>query len=407
MADSISGYFKEIAAATNNHQELWAKDLYGPILLVNSQTRQIYANVPDANGEFKFAGNIYSGTLPREINIANTAVTWNGIRWAMVMLPLPDNKPDRISLLAHELFHVSQPSLGFELYNYENNHLDRRDGRVFLRLELAALTKALQTPVQSERKSHIANALTFRKQRNLLFPGSDTTENLLELNEGLAEYTGAMIGGGGEAQLVEHFTRGVNTFLNNPTFVRSFAYQTTPIYGFLLQSSKKGWNHEITVRTNLAEYFAGAFGISLPVDISKTVEDILPQYKGELIKKEENARMEKANARIAEYKLKFITLPHTELRFEKMNVSFDPRNIVPVEDKGSVYPSIRVSDNWGILTVENGALMSTNWDKIAVALPTKTDGRKISGDGWVLELNEGYILQKNMSTGNYELMRRK
>lgn len=54
-----------------------------------------------------------------------------------------------------------------------------------------------------------------------------------------------------------------------------------------------------------------------------------------------------------------------------MNVSFDPRNIIPVEDKGTVYPQIRVTDNWGILEVTKGALMSPNWDKISVSSPVK------------------------------------
>ncbi len=59
----------------------------------------------------------------------------------MIMLPLPENKQKRIGLLAHESFHRIQPLLGFELNNTENNHLDQRDGRMYLRLELEALKK--------------------------------------------------------------------------------------------------------------------------------------------------------------------------------------------------------------------------------------------------------------------------
>lgn len=404
--DSIATYFNEIKVEANKHQQMWATDLYGPMLLVNPNSRQLFANFSDTAGILKQDGKIYSGILPNEINIANTAINWNGRRWAMIMLPLPVNKQDRINLLAHELFHVSQPSLGFQLFNTENNHIDQKDGRIYLRLELEALKKIIQTTNEIERKTHLTNALTFRKYRYSLYPGADTTENLLELNEGLAEYTGSVISGRNEKQSIEHFMQSINSFLSNPTFVRSFAYQTIPIYGYLLDNTKKGWNREITIKTNLTDYFIKVFDISLPNDLKKTTDLILNQYNGEVIISEEKTREEKTKKLIAEYKSKFITQPHFELVFEQMNVSFDPRNIMPIEDKGTVYPNIRVTDNWGILTVENGALMSSNWDKISVTIPVKNENKNISGDGWTLELKDGYSVTKNENTGNYKLTKK-
>lgn len=404
--DSIATYFNEIKIEANKHQRLWGKDLYGPMLLVNPNSRQLFANFSDTAGILKQNSKIYSGILPSEINIANTAVNWNSRRWAMVMLPLPINKQDRINLLAHELFHVSQPSLGFKLFNTENNHLDQKDGRIYLRLELEALKKALQTSNKIERKTHLTNALTFRKYRYSLYPGADTTENLLELNEGIAEYTGSIISGRNRKQSSEHFVQSINSFLSNPTFVRSFAYQTIPIFGYLLDNTKKGWNREITIKTNLTDYLIKAFDITLPNDLRKTTDLILNQYNGKAIISEEKTREEKTKKLIAEYKSKFITQPHFELVFEQMNVSFDPRNIMPIEDKGTVYPTIRVTDNWGILTVENGALMSSNWDKILVTIPIKMENKIISGDGWTLERNDGYSVTKDEITGNYKLTKK-
>jgi hypothetical protein len=264
----------------------------------------------------------------------------------------------------------------------------------------------MQATNKIELKTHLTNALTFRKYRYSLYPGADTTENLLELNEGLAEYTGFVISGRNNKQSIEHFVQSINTFLSNPTFVRSFAYQTVPVYGYLLVTTKKGWNREITIKTNLTDYFIKAFDISLPNDLKKTTEIILNQYSGEIIISEEKTREERTKKLIAEYKSKFITQPHFELVFEQMNVSFDPRNIIPIEVKGTVYPNIRVTDNWGILTVENGALMSSNWDKISVTTPIKIENKNISGDGWTLELTDGYTVTKDESTGNYKLIKK-
>jgi hypothetical protein len=404
--DSIAICFDEIKMETARHQQIWAKDLYEPMLLVNPDTRQIFANFSDTAGILKKIGKIYAGILPNEINIANTAINWNGRRWAMIMLPLPTNKQDRINLLAHELFHVSQPSLGFKLFNSANNHLDQKDGRIYLRLELEALKKALQTTNKIELKTHLTNALTFRKYRYLLYPGADTAENLLELNEGIAEYTGSAISGRNKEQSIEHFVQNINSFLSNPTFVRSFAYQTIPVYGYLLDNTQKGWNRGITMEINLTNYFIKAFGILLPHDIKQTADSILNQYNGAVIISEEKAREEKTKKMIAEYKSKFIVQPHFELVLEQMNVSFDPRNIMPIEDKGAVYPNIRVTGNWGILTVNNGALMSPNWNKISITVPLKVKDNNISGDGWTLEFKDGYSVTKNENTGNYELTKK-
>ncbi|WP_281323042.1 hypothetical protein [Flavobacterium aestivum] len=404
--DSLAGYFNEIKIQTNKHKKLWSTDLYEPILLVDPNSRKVFANYPDTASTLKQDGKIYSGILPNKINISNTAIDWNGKRWAMIMLPLPTNKQDRLNLLAHELFHVNQPSLGFELFNTENNHLDQRDGRIYLRLELEALKKAIEGTNKKERKAHLTNAMIFRKYRHLLYPGADITENSLELNEGIAEYTGFVISERNVKQSTEHFIESINTFLSNPTFVRSFAYQTIPVYGYLLDPIKKGWNREITIKTNLTDYFVKMFDVSLPTDLKKTADLILNQYNGETIISEEKTREEKIAKLIAEYKSKFVTQPHFELKIEKMNVSFDPRNILPLEGKGTVYPNIRVTDNWGILEVKNGALMSSNWDKISTSIPLKDDGKIINGDGWTLELKDGYSVIKNENTGNYILTKK-
>lgn len=401
--DSIATYFNEIKVEMGKQKQLWGKDLYGPMFFVDPDTRQMVANMPDSTGALKQAAEIYVGTLPTEVNVSNTSIDWNGRHWAMIMLPLPTNKQERLNLLAHELFHVSQPSLGFQLFNTENNHLDQKEGRIYLRLELEALKNAVQATNQKDRKMHLTNAFTFRAYRYLIYPEAETTENLLELNEGIAEYTGVVMSGRNQKQFTEHFVQSIDYFLKNPTFVRSFAYYTTPVYGYLLMSTKKYWNKEVTIKTSLTDYLIKAFNISLPVDLKKSTDLILKQYKGIEIIREEEIRAKRNEQQIADYKAKFIVQPHVELVFEKMNVSFDPRNIMPLEDKGTIYPTIRVRDNWGILTVKNGALMNPNWSKISISLPLLNENKNISGDGWTLELKDGYSLIKDQNTANYRL----
>lgn len=402
--DSIPSYFNEVKNITQKNYGLWNKDLYGAMLLVNPQTREIYANESDDSGLLVKKGNFYKGILPNEINFANTAIDWNGKSWAMIILPLPTDKQSRINLLSHELFHKAQPSLGFVMKNRDNNHLDQKDGRIYLRLELEALEKAILSQSQSETKKHLTNALVFRKYRNSLFAGSDTTENALELNEGIAEYTGQMISGRNKEQTIENFEKSLSMFINYPTFVRSFAYQTIPIYGFLLHDSNKDWNKEITAKTNLVDYFINAFKIQLPKNLNGLIIEIGDKYGSKTIIAEETAREEKNKKLIAGYKVQFLEQPHLDIQFEQMQFAFDPRNIMPLEDKGTVYPNIRITDKWGVLTVESGALVSPGWKKVSLSKPTGSSDNKVIGDGWVLELEKGYKLTE-VENGNYKLLK--
>ncbi len=402
----IKMYFQEVAAATKKSRGLWNKDLYDSILLVDAQTRRVYANTPDSAGLLKQDGDIYTGILPENQHISNTCIRWNGTDWAMVALPLSENKYDRVSLLIHERFHVVQPELGFVLTGNDGcNHLDSKDGRIYLRLELEALKQAVTSSSKTEMLRHLTAAFVFRRYRQSLFPDAGKQENELELNEGIAEYTGEASCGRLDKQKTAHFTENIDGFMHNPTFVRSFAYQTIPVYGYLLDKSHKGWNKSVNMRTNLADYFINAFGIQLPYDWEAEAFALQRDgnYHSTTIIAEETEREAQARKRVAEYKSLFIEQPHFEIAFEQMKIQFDPRNIMPLEDKGTVYPNIEVIDNWGILHVIGGALMSPNWDKITITCPTNMNGKHLSGKGWTLEMNEGYSVI--IVDGNFGLKR--
>jgi hypothetical protein len=75
--------------------------------------------------------------------MANTAIDWQGDRWAMVMLPLPEDAYTRRVLLAHESFHRIQPKLGLTSKEVANAHLDTVEGRYLMQLEWRALAAAL------------------------------------------------------------------------------------------------------------------------------------------------------------------------------------------------------------------------------------------------------------------------
>ena len=373
---------------------LWNHSLKGPLMLVDRGTRTIIANESDNSGELIQRETLFIGTLPENINIANTAFDWNGKRWTMVALPLPDIKEERLNLLIHESFHRIQPTLGFDsLHEIQCVHLDSKNGRIYLELELEALKKALNS---NEPEVHIKNALLFRKYRQQNFPEAKNAENSLELNEGLAEYTGSILSQRNDPDLIKHYITDIDRFYSLPSYVRSFAYFTIPVYGYFMQKKEPLWNQQITKRTNLSDFISHFYGVEYQ---QITKEDVLKtgeQYGiGSTVEKE--TRREAAKEAVkSKYKKIFLSDSVVEIGLENMNIGFSPSNIMPLDSCGTVYPNIRITDNWGILEVDScGALMSPVWNKVTLSCPQITTDTLISGRGWRLQLNNPWILIKN------------
>lgn len=389
--DMISGYFQETEQITAQHVNVWDINLYAPMIIVDLEQQLIFANEADENHILKKRGNIYVAPLPPDLMIANTAVEWQNKRWAMAILPLPLDKKGRISLLTHELFHVAQPQLNFALFSPNNQHLDDKAGRIYLRLELNALLQALKSPIP-QRDSHVRAALSFRMQRYQLYPEARVLENQLELNEGLAEYTGLLFSDRTHAETLLHFQKSADAFLNNPTFVRSFAYQTIPLYGFLLKQSHpayQDWHKQITVKTNLSDYFTQAFKVA-PLNTEPSPQSAV--YNEKTIFQEEEIRAQKKQREIQAHKANFLQSPHLEIPLKQTSISFDPRNIMPIPGVGTYYPNLQLSDIWGKLSVHEGVVVNQDRTTLYLKYPTHTTALSATGPGWTLTFSEHFVL---------------
>src|SRR4051812_7852561 len=92
---------------------LWGRSLCGPILLVDAENRDVFADQPDREHLLHPLDGVFAGKLPANMNVANTATEWAGVKWTMLMLPLPADPQRRAVLLAHEMWHRLQDDLGF------------------------------------------------------------------------------------------------------------------------------------------------------------------------------------------------------------------------------------------------------------------------------------------------------
>src|SRR3982751_281133 len=113
-SDEAKKYFEEARAlCERDGGTLWSKSLCGPILLVDAESRDAFADQADAEHQLESRDGLFVGKLPANVNVANTATDWAGVKWTMLMLPLPADPQGRAVLLAHEMWHRVQDDLGF------------------------------------------------------------------------------------------------------------------------------------------------------------------------------------------------------------------------------------------------------------------------------------------------------
>lgn len=428
-------YFQEARALCEKDDgKLWGISLCGAMIFADPATRMVAAHQADKEGKLALKESVFTGRLPDEENMSNTATTWAGVKWTMVLWPLPEDALARARLMMHELFHRIQDDLGLAMHNPSNAHLDLREGRIWLQLEWRALRKGLLESGEA-RKQAVVDALLFRARRRELFP-SATQEDALEMNEGLAEYTGVKLRGTPEAETMAYFAKRLESAANSPSFVRSFAYFTGPAYGLLLDAAGAKWRTGLKGTSRLGELLQTAYGVGLGKDVaaprlrsgSSTAYGVergkdLPAeaearakvYEGDALRAAEIVRENERNQQIAKYRARLVDGPVLIFpALEKFSFSFDPYNLLPLDAQWTIYPTTRVTDVWGILEVSDGALFVHEGGlitRVVVAAPVDANARppfgsaqgKLRGEGWTLELAPGWTVAAGERKGDWVL----
>jgi hypothetical protein len=397
---SARSYFDE---ATRQCQadggRLWGKTLCGPMLLVVPATRQVIASQADAQGQLHADDGVFVGTLAASETLANTPLDWAGVRWSEMLWPLPDDASTRRTLMAHEAFHRIQPSLGLPAGDGNNAHLDTLDGRYTLQLEWRALDAALTATNDADRRARIADALAFRAARYRQFPAAAQAEAALERNEGLAEYTGVMVGNRSPAARLAMARKDLSQFVDSASFVRSFAYATGPAYGLLLDRYRPGWRTAIVQGGSPADLLAAALRIDMAA--SADVDNRAARYDGPALLAHERARADARARQAALYKAQLVTGPVLRLPLKHMKVQFNPTNLMPLGASGTVYPTLHVIDDWGSIEVDGGALLAGDWSLLTVAAPAaEAHAGKLHGKGWTMQLAPGWQLLPGARKGD-------
>jgi len=382
------------AAWAKEGGRIWGRSLAGPLLIVDPETRRVWASEPDGGGLFKSEGGAYTGLFPENALTANTVTKWDGKDWIMLVLPLPNDEKQRTVLYVHEAWHRVQADLGLPMRDSFNAHMDTLDGRYWLQLELRALANALGASKDGkERQSWVAAALACRQRRRQLFPQAAEAERLLELGEGLAEYTGLRAAGAKE-YLDERIKSAAKPF------ARSFAYYSGPAYGLLLDDKQPGWTSKVNQGTDISALAQKAYKIAAPTKAD--AENAASRLGGaELWAREEEAELQKKQL-IAKITKTFVD--GSVLIIPKgFGIQFNPSNTENIEGVGVYHPTATYMGEWGRLEASQGSLRRQDWSEARVASPTDPKARPVLGPGWKLDLAPGWCLEAIGDNGSFKI----
>jgi hypothetical protein len=389
-------YFSQIESECNRDGgNLWGKNLYGPLMFVERPGRHITANVQDNEGLLKLKDGIYSGFYPRERLIDNTGIMFGGTLYAMAPLPPQEDTLRIMTRAVHGLFHRFQQLSGIEPSKYNTRLMDEKNSRLLLKLEWRALRNAIGSDGEKRQQS-VRDALVFRGARREHYPQEVKDENKFETYEGLAAFTYAVICTDSADEAGRYLTEVLDRFYRFQSYSRSYGFIHGALYAFLLY--EKGFNfRSITSDTiDLADLTREKYGIKLP-DICRDVAGSLAlTYEIDAVQKEEEQRLADMKERIHRQISVFTEKPVLFLELESPYFDFEPEEIRSLDTLGTIYNSIRVSDNWGKLTVEKGGcLVSYNLRSMRItAKNLKESKNHIYGEGWHIILNSEWKVVK-------------
>jgi hypothetical protein len=379
---------------------LWGASLCGPIMIVDPADRAVIASHADAGGLLVAEDGVFTGTLPPATMLANTRLEWSGTAWTQLLWPVPFEPALLRVFLLHEMFHRIQPGLGLARAEAGNRHLDTLEGRYLLQLEWRALARALMADDPQSRRGHVVDALAFRQARRGQFDDAAADEAALEINEGLAEYTGVRLGLAHDEARRAFAVYDLARFLDAPSFVRSFAYASGPAYGLLLDDADPGWRGRLGADADLGTLLAAAHGIG---------DDILPDATARAgrydpdrtLRSAEEARERERSARLARWRAALVDGPVLVLPLVKSSYQFNPQTLAALDGVGTVYPTLRLGDAWGELVVVDGGAALVHADRTRATVALRDDGERLAGTGWTLTLQPGWTLVPGPRAGDW------
>jgi len=390
-ASMYSSKIKDICNKDNG--QIWGENLYAPMMFVDRISRRIVANKPDEEGILKEKEGMYTGLYPKELLINNAPVIFGGTQFAMVPLPAEEDEYRLKTRAIHSLFHRFQQEKGFQITSYNTNNMDEKEARLWVKLEWKALRKALDSKGE-ERQLAIRDALIFRGSNRELYQNFANDENRFEAYEGLATFTYTLLCTDSPEEFKSRLFENLDRIYSMQSYARSYGFIHGAMYASLLYEKDYDMQNALKENIDLGLEVKKLYDIKLP-DICRDVAGSLAvNYDIDIVNKEEEKRLADIRESIHKLISTFTDKPVVFLELESPYFDFEPEDIHSLDTLGTLYNSMRVSDNWGKLTVDKGGcLVSNNFKFLRITAKGFTKERnRISGEGWHMILSNGWEL---------------
>lgn len=376
----------------------WGTSLCVPMIILNRENLEAVTSELDPDGKFQKIGDVFQGVYSGDPVYANTSMEWKGKRWSMVLWPLPEDPLARTQLMFHEAFHSIQNDIGFPMNGAMNSHLDSEKARLLIRLEWSALVQAIQSEDPDRIKKNILIALQLRFERYKKYPGAKKNEEDLEINEGLAEYTGLKLRGSSTSETNKYLEAKLLEIPKIFSLTRSSAYYSGPLYGLLFDKVDSNWKNSMKRTKSFPLIAKSIFKVHPPKNEKILSTSELESFGYSSIASYEKQRATEINAKINKY-LKQIHQPgHVEIPLERPQGIFNPYGILAINSNELIYTTYDVTDIWGKLIAKDGVhLKIGKHSMLSIDPPINFTETEARGSQWELKLNPGWKIIKKQN----------
>ena len=171
------------------------------------------------------------------------------------------------------------------------------------------------------------------------------------------------------------------------------------LYGlmqYLLYQKGFEFKNILKDKEDLGRLVMEQYNIELPEVCRDVAGSLSISYNLDEIYREEEKRLEDIRERLHKQINIFNEKPVVFFDLESPYFDFEPEDVHSLDTLGTLYSHIRVSDNWGKLTVNrHGCLISDNYKQLRItAKGLKIDRNHVYGEGWHMILNETWVIEE-------------
>ncbi|MFC4676778.1 hypothetical protein ACFO6W_24140 [Dysgonomonas termitidis] len=358
-------------------KELWGISLNAPVIIIDHFNNKMFFTAIE-NGVMQ---TVKEEQWDNKVPLANSFFEYDGKKYITIIHATLMNTPceQRVNLLTHEIFHLHQNSLGIENQLSANYHMDEAEGRALLQIEMGNLQRALDGDAQS-----LYDALYIRAYRQSLYPNNN--EDLYELNEGLAEYTGVKLS---TTNMREYVKSRLNYDISKG-YANAFGYFTGSAYADILDELYPEWKRDKDLGYGMIYLIKKTSPQHAFVIDDVYLEKLLDKYNYDKILSEEKEEL-KSFGDIAQFEE--LLKPGTRkllITNSKINFTYNPHDRVITIGDAVLLRNMTLTGEWGQINVKKGIVRLNNWSAFYLLPPKRIAENIVEGDDYKIQINQGW-----------------